>query len=182
MYVLKKLPRRPVGMLNMMALPRLNVQLLYDGWFHRALEKLAALGLGLYTRKSLTWWLNDMLMRKKISALSIAVARPAHCRVGARDGAGNGAYPVDGAPDLLGLELAPGQHGFPGVPHRADFLHDQPGRRHACADIWIKVRHCRADGRHCQPLTLCPSHDDAVDVFTPSQRSPCPSLLNTSVF
>ncbi len=31
----------------------LNVLLLYDGWFHRALEELTALGLGLYTRESL---------------------------------------------------------------------------------------------------------------------------------
>ncbi len=31
----------------------LNVLLLYARWFHRALEKLTALGLGLYTRESL---------------------------------------------------------------------------------------------------------------------------------
>jgi hypothetical protein len=32
------------------------------------------------------------------------------------------------------------------------------------------------------PPTLCPSHDAAVDVFSPSQRSPCPSLLNIGVY
>ena len=30
------------------------------------------------------------------------------------------------------------------------------------------------------PPTLCPSHDATFDVFSPSQRSPCPSLLNMS--
>jgi hypothetical protein len=29
---------------------------------------------------------------------------------------------------------------------------------------------------------LCPSHDAAFDVFSPSQRSPCLSLLNIGVY
>ena len=53
MRVLRKLPRRPVGMLSMMTFPGLNKHLLYVGWFHRALEELTALGLGLYTREPL---------------------------------------------------------------------------------------------------------------------------------
>jgi hypothetical protein len=32
------------------------------------------------------------------------------------------------------------------------------------------------------PPTLCPNHDAVFDVFSPSQRSPCPSLLNIGVY
>jgi len=32
------------------------------------------------------------------------------------------------------------------------------------------------------PPALCPRHDAAFDVFSPSQRSPCPSVLNIGVY
>jgi hypothetical protein len=32
------------------------------------------------------------------------------------------------------------------------------------------------------PPTLCPNHEAVIAVFSPSQRSPCPSLLNIVLY
>jgi hypothetical protein len=53
MRVLRKLPRRPVGILSMTTSRGLKEDLMQLGRFHRAFEEETALGLGAYTRRSL---------------------------------------------------------------------------------------------------------------------------------
>ena len=90
------------------------------------------------------------------------VARAAYRVVGAPNCAGVIAYPVDGPPEGLGIEVPASHDCFPGVPQSADSFHDHPGASYSSAENGIEVRYGRADGqlmlpRPCAPTNLQPS-------------------------